>query len=232
MFNLPLPGGTTGHAVGVAVAAIVLGPWAAMLAIAIALFVQAVFFGDGGITTFGANCLNMAIVGPVIAYWTITWQGLRSAGFLIGRAETATTYALLVILTTPWPRVLKALRCLGLPLVLIVILGMTHRYIFLLLTSAIELFEAQRSRLMAPMSARERRRLAAASAVVLLEKALRLSTEVHLAMIARGYRDEVHLLDDFRTRPADWLALAGAFVLAAAALGLQWLPIASVPVPP
>jgi cobalt/nickel transport system permease protein len=164
--------------------------------------------------------------------WTITWQGLRSAGFLIGRAETATTYALLVILTTPWPHVLKALRCLGLPVVLIVILGMTHRYIFVLLTSAIELFEAQRSRLMAPMSARERRRLAAASAVVLLEKALRLSAEVHLAMIARGYRGEVHLLDDFRTRPADWLALAGAFVLVAAALGLQWLPIASVPVPP
>jgi cobalt/nickel transport system permease protein len=69
MFNLPLPGGTTGHAVGLAVAPIVLGPWAAMLSLSIALFIQAVFFGDGGITTFGANCLNMAIVGPVIAYW-------------------------------------------------------------------------------------------------------------------------------------------------------------------
>jgi cobalt/nickel transport system permease protein len=68
MFNLPLPGGTTGHAVGVAVAAIVLGPWAAILAISIALFVQAVFFGDGGITTFGANCFNMAIAGPLVAY--------------------------------------------------------------------------------------------------------------------------------------------------------------------
>lgn len=69
MFNLPLPGGTTGHAVGLAVAPIVLGPWAAMLSLSIALFIQAVFFGDGGITTFGANCLNMAIVGPVVAYW-------------------------------------------------------------------------------------------------------------------------------------------------------------------
>jgi cobalt/nickel transport system permease protein len=68
MFNLPLPGGTTGHAVGIAVAAILLGPWAAMLAISIALFIQAVFFGDGGITAFGANCLNMAIVGPLVAY--------------------------------------------------------------------------------------------------------------------------------------------------------------------
>jgi cobalt/nickel transport system permease protein len=157
--------------------------------------------------------------------WTISWQGLRGAGFLIGRAGTAATYGLLVILTTPWPHVLKALRSLGVPVVLIVILGMTHRYIFLLLGSAIELFEAQRSRMMAPLSGRERRRLAAASAVVLLEKALSLSSEVHLAMIARGYRGEVHLLDDFRTRPADWLALAGALVLVAAALGLQWLPM-------
>lgn len=69
MFNLPLPGGTTGHAVGIAVAPILLGPWAAMLAISIALFIQALFFGDGGITTFGANCVNMAIVGPWVAWW-------------------------------------------------------------------------------------------------------------------------------------------------------------------
>jgi cobalt/nickel transport system permease protein len=69
MFNLPLPGGTTGHAVGMGVAAIVLGPWASILAISIALFIQAIFFGDGGITSFGANCLNMAVVGSLSAYW-------------------------------------------------------------------------------------------------------------------------------------------------------------------
>lgn len=68
MFNLPLPGGTTGHAVGVAIATIILGPWASILAISIALAIQAVFFGDGGITTLGANCFNMAIVGSLVAY--------------------------------------------------------------------------------------------------------------------------------------------------------------------
>jgi cobalt/nickel transport system permease protein len=68
MFNLPLPGGTTGHAVGMAVAAIVLGPWPAILAISIALTIQAVFFGDGGITAIGANCFNMAIIGCLSAY--------------------------------------------------------------------------------------------------------------------------------------------------------------------
>ncbi len=68
MFNLPLPGGTTGHAVGMGITAIVLGPWASIIAISIALLIQAVFFGDGGITTYGANCLNMAIVGSLVAY--------------------------------------------------------------------------------------------------------------------------------------------------------------------
>jgi len=68
MFNIPLPGGTTGHALGVGVAVIVLGPWGAILAISIALAIQALFFGDGGITTLGANCFNMAIVGSFTAY--------------------------------------------------------------------------------------------------------------------------------------------------------------------
>jgi cobalt/nickel transport system permease protein len=68
MFNVPLPGGTTGHAIGVGVAAIVLGPWGSILAISIALAIQALFFGDGGITTLGANCFNMAIVGSFTAY--------------------------------------------------------------------------------------------------------------------------------------------------------------------
>jgi cobalt/nickel transport system permease protein len=68
MFNLPLPGGTTGHALGVAIAAIVLGPSGAILALSIAIAIQALFFGDGGISTLGANCFNMAIVGSLVAY--------------------------------------------------------------------------------------------------------------------------------------------------------------------
>jgi len=68
MFNIPLPGGTTGHAVGMALAAIVLGPAGAILAISTALIIQAFFFGDGGITAIGANCFNMAIVGSLVAF--------------------------------------------------------------------------------------------------------------------------------------------------------------------
>ena len=68
MFNIPLPGGTTGHAVGMGIASIVLGPWGAIVAISIALILQAVFFGDGGILAIGANCFNMAVVGSLVAY--------------------------------------------------------------------------------------------------------------------------------------------------------------------
>ena len=68
MFNLPLPGGTTGHAIGVGIAVVVLGPWTAMLAISIALVIQALFFGDGGITAIGANSFNMAVIGSLTAY--------------------------------------------------------------------------------------------------------------------------------------------------------------------
>jgi len=68
MFNVPLPGGTTGHAVGGALAAIILGPEIATIAISIALVIQAFFFGDGGILAIGANSFNMAIVLPYVAY--------------------------------------------------------------------------------------------------------------------------------------------------------------------
>ena len=70
MFNLPVPGGTTGHAVGSALIAIMFGPWAAMISVSVALIIQSLIFGDGGITAIGANCFNMAIFMPFVAYYT------------------------------------------------------------------------------------------------------------------------------------------------------------------
>ncbi len=69
MFNVPVPGGTTGHAVGGGIIAILLGPWTAVIAVSVSLFVQAIVFGDGGITALGANCFNMAVVMPFVSYW-------------------------------------------------------------------------------------------------------------------------------------------------------------------
>jgi cobalt/nickel transport system permease protein len=70
MFNIPVPGGTTGHAVGAAVIAILFSPWVATIAVSVALIIQALIFGDGGITALGANCVNMAVFMPFVAYYT------------------------------------------------------------------------------------------------------------------------------------------------------------------
>ena len=68
MFNIPVPGGTTAHGVGATLIAIVLGPWAAVIGVSVALIIQALFFGDGGILAIFANCFNMAIVMPFVGY--------------------------------------------------------------------------------------------------------------------------------------------------------------------
>src|SRR5215467_13628910 len=68
MFNVPVPDGTTAHAVGAVLVAVLLGPWAAVIAVSIALLIQALFFGDGGMLSYGANVVNMAIVMPFVGY--------------------------------------------------------------------------------------------------------------------------------------------------------------------
>ena len=68
MFNIPVVGGTTGHAVGATLIAVLIGPWAAMIAVSAALIIQALLFGDGGITAIGANCFNIAAVGSFLGY--------------------------------------------------------------------------------------------------------------------------------------------------------------------
>lgn len=68
MFNIPIPGGTTGHAVGAVLLALLLGPWAACISVSVALIIQAFLFGDGGITAIGANCFNMAFLLPMVGY--------------------------------------------------------------------------------------------------------------------------------------------------------------------
>jgi cobalt/nickel transport system permease protein len=160
-------------------------------------------------TTAGPILWILPILG-----WPVTAQGLSSAVHLLLRAETSATWLLLVVLTTPWTHLLKALRALRLPVTVLVILGMTHRYIFLLLQLAGEQFAARRSRLVGVLSQRERRKLASSSAGVLLDKSIQLSGEVFSAMQARGYRGEVYTLDNFQMSPRDWVALVTLMALA------------------
>lgn len=68
LFNVPVFGGTTVHAIGAVFIAIILGPWAACLSVSTVLIIQALVFGDGGVLALGINCINMAVVMPFIGY--------------------------------------------------------------------------------------------------------------------------------------------------------------------
>ena len=149
-----------------------------------------------------------AIYSPPLLNWTVTAQGSHAAVYLIMRAETAATFSALVILCTPWSSVLKALRVLRLPVAVVVILGMTYRYIFVLLRTAHDMFESRKSRMVGRLEGRENRRMATASAGVLMSKTLQLSGDVYLAMRSRGFRGEVSVLDEFQTGWFDWVMLA------------------------
>jgi len=70
MFNFPVPYGSSGHLVGTALATAYVGPAGAIVIIASVLLVQA-FFGDGGITAYGANVLNMGVIGGLVSWAVI-----------------------------------------------------------------------------------------------------------------------------------------------------------------
>ena len=78
MLNFPIAGGTSGHFMGAALAAVLLGPWLACLVLAVVLGVQAFLFADGGITALGANVLNMGVIGALLV-----------GGLMVGRAAAA-----------------------------------------------------------------------------------------------------------------------------------------------
>jgi cobalt/nickel transport system permease protein len=99
---------------------------------------------------------------------SITWNGLKSAAFLIARVETAVTLSLLLVISTPCAHTFKALRSLGVPAPLVMVLGMTYRYIFLLLGTVRDMIEARQSRSVGAMEPSDERRYAVASISVLL----------------------------------------------------------------
>ena len=79
MFNIPALGGTTAHPVAGTLLAVMLGPWAACIGISVALAIQCLFFGDGGLLAYGANCFTMAFVLPFVGYTVYALLARRSS---------------------------------------------------------------------------------------------------------------------------------------------------------
>jgi cobalt/nickel transport system permease protein len=92
MLNFPVAGGTSGHLIGGALAAIILGPWAAILVMASVVGLQALLFQDGGLVVLGVNLFNMAIISSLLGYglyWVIRKLGDSFSFTLAGGAAGA-----------------------------------------------------------------------------------------------------------------------------------------------
>ena len=168
---------------------------------------------------------TLSIVTPgnvVLQLWTwhghaegFTAQGLTSAGLVVARVACSISLVVLVTLTTPWVRLLAALGALGVPRIFVLVIGMAYRYVFLLLGTVTDLYTARKARtLRRPRHDGAARSFLGASAGAVFGKAHHLSEEVHQAMVARGYRGDVHTLQAFRLTGTD--LLAAAVILAAA----------------
>lgn len=143
---------------------------------------------------------------PVVS-GTATKQGLRTSLFLLSRVLTAGTIAYVLVTSTTWPRVLAALRRLGVPAPVVVLLGMTYRYIFLLTGAAHDMLLSRRSRDVGPLHRREQRAVASAMMGSLMLRSLALGHDVHLAMVSRGFRGSFDSLETFRAGWRDGVAL-------------------------
>ena len=142
----------------------------------------------------------------------ITAQGVSAAILLIARVETAVTFTTLLVLCTPWMQVLKALRSFHIPQEVVMMLAMTHRYIFLLAETASQMFESRQSRTVGLLDGATQRRMTARTAGVLLSRSVELSNEVFLAMQSRGFRGDVRILSEFHMRASDYIGLLGFLV--------------------
>ncbi len=93
-------------------------------------------------------------------------------------------------------------------------LAMTYRYVFLLVDTAAQMFQARRSRTVGTLPAAEQRHMASRTAGVLLSKSMALSNDVYLSMQSRGFRGEVQILSEFCMTSWDYIGLL-AFLAAA-----------------
>jgi cobalt/nickel transport system permease protein len=151
----------------------------------------------------------------------ISDHGLASAVMLVARVATSVSLAIVLVLTTRWAQLLRSLESLRVPQAFVVVLGMTYRYLFLILRLANDMFMARSSRSIGQTSGEQDRHWLGSAGGALVGKSMKMSEDVYLAMRARGYSGEVRTIDQFHTRDIDWLFVAMTTVVIAGVLLLD-----------
>jgi len=135
---------------------------------------------------------------------SITRQGLLSATTFIGRVAASVSLAVLLTLTTRRSDLLQALGVLRVPQIFILILGMTYRYIILLVQAVQNIHIARRSRTLRYGTAAAEQRWVASRMGCLFKKSWLMSQEVQRAMLSRGFSGEVRVISAFKAGNCDY----------------------------
>ncbi len=147
---------------------------------------------------------------------SVTTTGVWSVLTLFLRVTTSIAAATALVLTTRWADLMRALRTFRVPLLFVLVFAMTYRYVFVLIELLQDLLLARRSRVLTPMPNVEQRRWLSSALGVLFQRSLRMSEQVYLAMVARGYRGEPRTLRNPTLAETDWLTLSlGSAIIAA-----------------
>lgn len=156
-----------------------------------------------------------------VGHLVISDNALISGALFICRVAASVSLAVLLVVTTTWADLLKALRALKAPGIFVVVLGMTYRYIFLFLQTVEHLFLARSSRTVSAGVDAEKRRWVGATMGTLMSKSFKTSNDVYLAMVARGFTGEFRTMNDFQMRDEDWLFVFASIVVLGAGLMLD-----------
>ena len=107
--------------------------------------------------------------------------------YLFLRVGLSLSWGILLTVTTPVAKLLRSLQIMGMPSILVMIIEMSYRYLVLLLTLSIEMFEARSLRTVGVLSINSKRAQFGSSVAALFARSMALADEVYLAMVARGY---------------------------------------------
>lgn len=149
---------------------------------------------------------------------TVYKEAVLAALVFVLRVGVSVSFAILLVMTTPWAGIMKSLRAFRVPNVFVLVLSIAYRYIFLFLHTASGMFLARKSRIVARTSGKEQRWWVVASIGVLMQRSFRMSDEVYLAMVTRGFRNEMKSIHNFRFGPVDAALLATSCAVAAASV--------------
>lgn len=145
--------------------------------------------------------------------FTITIQGIKGAVIFIMRVATSVSLVVLLTLTTRWNNLLCALSIVKVPQIFILMLGMTYRYIFLLLKTMQDMHLAKKSRSIGNLKIAKEHGWVASSVAGILRKSYMLSEDVHLAMLSRGFDGNFKSIRDNKVRTTDYVFAGFSFFI-------------------